>query len=184
LHQILVVVFDRITDSSRLSRTNLQLQYWHSRCHLLADARINSDRIPQIDGGYMKKMSCLLTLSLVLAPLAQVAAQTQKNLERAKKNVAKLGGGPKAKAVITLNDGTKVKGYVYNASDDDFVIRNSKTDSPTTVSYADVKIVEDNRHNAKMRGLLIGIGAAAVGAYLFAVIATRGGVVPGNRNRE
>ena len=113
----------------------------------------------------------------MLAAIAQVAAQTQKNLERAKKNVAKLGVGPKAKANIALNDGTKVKGYVYSAGDDDFVIRDSKTDSPTTVRYADVKIVEDNRHNAKMRGLFIGIGAAAVGAALFAVIATRGGVV-------
>lgn len=125
----------------------------------------------------MKKTSCLLTLLLMLAPLAQVAAQTQKNLERAKKNVAKLGVGSNAKAIITLNDGTKVKGYVDSAGDDDFVIRDSKTDSPTTVRYADVKSVDDNRRNAKMGSLLIGIGAAAVGAALFAVIATRGGVV-------
>lgn len=125
----------------------------------------------------MKKISCLLTLLLMLAPIAQVAAQTQKNLERAKKNVAKLGVGSKAKAIITLNDGTKVKGYVDSAGNDDFVIRDSKTDSPTTVRYADVKTVEDNRRKAKMGGLLIGIGAAAVGALLFAVIATRGGVV-------
>lgn len=124
----------------------------------------------------MKKISCLLTLLLMLAPIAQVAAQTQKNLERAKKNVAKLGVGPKAKANITLNDGTKVKGYVYSAGDDDFVIRDSKTDSPTTVRYADVKIVDDNRHNAKMKDLFIGLGAAAVGATLFAVVATRGGI--------
>jgi hypothetical protein len=125
----------------------------------------------------MKKISCLLTLLLMLAPIAQIAAQTQKNLERAKKNVAKLGVGSKAKTIVTLNDGTKVKGYVDSAGDDDFVIRVSKTDSPTTVRYADVKTVEDNRRNAKMGGLLIGIGAAAVGAALFAVIATRGGIV-------
>ncbi len=131
----------------------------------------------------MKKISCLLTLLLMLAPLAQVAAQSQKNLERAKKNVAKLGVGSKAKAVITLNDDTKVKGYVDSAGDDDFVIRDSKTDSPTTVRYADVKIVEDNRHNAKMTRLLIGIGAASVGAYLFAVVATGGRVVPITGNR-
>jgi hypothetical protein len=124
----------------------------------------------------MKKISCLLTLLLMLAPVAQVGAQTQKNLERAKRNVAKLGLGSKAKAVITLSDATKVKGYVYSAGDDDFVIRDSKTDSPTTVRYADVKIVEDNRRKAKMGSLLIGIGAAAVGAAFFAVIATRGGV--------
>jgi hypothetical protein len=36
------------------------------------------------------------------------------------------------------------------------VIRDSETDSPTTVRYGDVKMVEDNRRNAKMGDLLIG----------------------------
>src|SRR5262245_38714314 len=108
----------------------------------------SSDRIPQIDGDAMKKITCLLTLLLVVAPVAQLAAQTPKDLERAKRDIAKLGVGLKAKAIITLNDGSKVKGYIYNTSDDEFVIRDSKTDSPTTIRYADVKLVGDNRRNA------------------------------------
>lgn len=125
----------------------------------------------------MKKTSCLLALLLMLVPIAQLAAQTQKNFGKAKKNVSKLGVGSKAKAKITLNDGTIVKGYVDSTGDDDFVIRDSKTDSPTTVRYADVKDVEDNRRNAKNKSLLIGLGAAAVGATLFAVLATQGGIL-------
>ena len=118
----------------------------------------------------MKKISCLLAFLLMLAPLAQVAAQSQKNSERAKKNVARLGVGKKAKATITLNDLTKVKGYIYSISDDDFVIRDSKTDSPTTVRYADVRAVEDK----SSKDLLIGLGAAAIGAAIFAVVVTGG----------
>ena len=57
----------------------------------------------------MKKISCLLTLLLILAPLAHVAAQTQSNIEKTKKNVAKLGVGSKAKATITLNDGSTIQ---------------------------------------------------------------------------
>src|ERR1043166_6154247 len=114
----------------------------------------------------MKKISGVMTLLLILAPLAHVAAQTQKNSERAKKNVARLGVGKKAKASITLNDLTKVKGYIYSVSDDDFVIRDSKTDSPTTVRYADVKAVEDK----SSKDLLIGLGAAAVGAAVFVLV--------------
>lgn len=125
----------------------------------------------------MKKTSFLLALLLMLVPIAQLAAQTQKNFGKAKKNVSKLGVGSKAKAKITLNDGTIVKGYVDSTGDDDFVIRDSKTDSPTTVRYADVKDVEDNRRNAKNKSLLIGLGAAAVGATLFAVFATNGGIL-------
>jgi hypothetical protein len=121
----------------------------------------------------MKKISVLLTLLLILAPIVQVAAQTQTNLEKARKNVAKLGVGSKAKATITLNDGSKVKGYVYSAGDDDFVIRNRDTDAPTTVRYADVKNVDDNRghRNAKLAVLFVGIGAAVTLAAVFGAIA-------------
>jgi len=124
-------------------------------------------------GDRMKKLSCLVTLLLILAPIAQVAAQTQTNLEKVKKNVARLGVGSKAKATITLNDGSKVKGYVYSAGDDDFVIRNRDTDAPTTVRYADVKNVDDNRghRNAKLAALFVGIGAAITIAAVFGAIA-------------
>jgi hypothetical protein len=121
----------------------------------------------------MKKISCLLTLLLLLAPIAHVIGQTQTNLDHVKKNVAKLGVGSKAKATITLNDGSKVKGYVYNAGDDDFVIHNTKTDAPTTVRYADVKNVDDNRghRNAKLAALFVGIGAAVTLVAVFGAIA-------------
>jgi len=121
----------------------------------------------------MKKISCLLTLLLLLAPIAHVAAQTQTNLDHVKKNVSKLGVGSKAKATITLNDGSKVKGYVYSAGDDDFVIRDKKTDTPTTIRYADVKNVDDNRghRNANLAVLFVGIGAAVTIAAVFGAIA-------------
>jgi hypothetical protein len=121
----------------------------------------------------MKKLACLISLLLILAPIAQVAAQTQNDLEKSKKNVAKLGVGSKAKATITLNSGTKVKGYVYSAGDDDFVIRDSKTDAATTIRYADVKNVDDNRghRNAKLAVIFVGIGAAITLAAVFGAIA-------------
>jgi hypothetical protein len=121
----------------------------------------------------MKKISCLLTLLLLLAPIAHVAAQTQTTLEKTRKNVAKLGVGSKAKATITLNDGSKVKGYVYSAGDDDFIIRDKKTDAPTTVRYTDVKNVDDERghRNAKLAVLFVGIGAAVVLVSVFGAIA-------------
>ena len=121
----------------------------------------------------MKKLPYLLTLLLILIPIAHVAAQTDTNLEHVKKNVAKLGVGSKAKATVTLNSGTKVKGYVYSAGDEDFVVRDSKTDSPTTIRYADVKNVDDNRghRNAKLAALFVGIGAAVTLALVFGAIA-------------
>ena len=121
----------------------------------------------------MKKLSCLMTLLLILLPIAHVAAQTQTKIEKAKKNVARLGVGSKAKATITRNDGTKLKGYVYGAGDEDFVIRDRNTDAPTTVRYAEVKNVDDNRghRNAKLAVLFVGIGAAITLVAVFGAIA-------------
>ncbi|HYW70616.1 MAG TPA: hypothetical protein VE961_06265 [Pyrinomonadaceae bacterium] len=121
----------------------------------------------------MKRIFCLVLILLILTPLFRVAAQTRTDFDHVKRNVAKLGVGSKAKATITLNTGAKVKGYVYSAGDEDFVIRDSKTDAPTTVRYADVKNVDDNRghRNAKMAVIFVGIGAAIALVSVFGAIA-------------
>jgi hypothetical protein len=123
----------------------------------------------------MKPISGLLAVLLLLAPLSRlsVVGQTQKSpVEKARSQVAKLGVGSKARGTITLNDGTKVKGYVYSAGDEDFIIRDRKTDSPTTVRYADVKSVDDNRGHSVARNVLIivGIGTAITIAAVFGSI--------------
>ena len=127
----------------------------------------------------MKRLVYLVSLLLILTPAAQSFAAGQKpdnnvaKIEKAKRNVVKLGMGSKAKATITLHDGSKVKGYVYSAGDEDFVIRDRKTDAPTTIKYADVKSVEDDRGHryAKMAVLFVGIGAAITLAAIFGAIA-------------
>ena len=127
----------------------------------------------------MKRLVYLLSLLLILTPAARSFAAGQKKdnnaakIEKAKRNVAKLGVGSKARATITLNDGSKVKGYVYSAGDEDFVIRDRKTDAPTTIKYADVKNIDDDRGHryAKMAVLFVGIGAAITLAAVFGAIA-------------
>ena len=124
----------------------------------------------------MKHISGFLAVLLLLAPLSQLTAAGQTRtspLDNAKSQVAKLGVGSKARATIKLNDGTRVKGYVYSSGDEDFVIRDRNTDAPTTVRYADVKSVDDNRGHSVARNILIavGIGAAVTIAAVFAAIA-------------
>ena len=121
----------------------------------------------------MKHISGVLVVLLLLAPISQICAQAQTSIDKAKSNVAKLGVGSKARATIKLNDGTKVKGYVYSAGDEDFVIRDRKTDAPTTVRYSEVKSVDDNRGHSTARNVLIivGVGAAITVAAIFGAIA-------------
>ena len=121
----------------------------------------------------MKHISWLLAALLLLAPASHAFGQSQTSIDKTKSKVAKLGVGSKARATIKLNDGSKVKGYVYSAGDEDFVIRNRETDAPTTIRYADVKSVDDNRGHSVARNVLIivGIGAAVTIAAVFGAIA-------------
>ena len=126
----------------------------------------------------MKKyLVCLIASVLVFATLAlPVSAKqgdTQTSLERIKIKVAKLGVGEKAKATVYLKDGTKIKGYIAQAGDDDFVLRDRKTDAPTTVRYDNVAKVDNNRGHSTARNVTIGVvvGVGAVLAVLGLLIA-------------
>jgi len=115
-------------------------------------------------------LPCLLASVLFVASISVPVVAQQSNsqgttLELVKAKVAKLGVGAKAKATVTLKDGTKKKGYIAQAGGDDFVLRDRKTDSPTTISYSEVSKVESNKGHSTARNLGIGIGIGA-GAFL------------------
>jgi hypothetical protein len=90
-------------------------------------------------------------------------------IEQVKIQIAKLGIGDKARATINTKSGVKVKGYVYSAGDDDFVMRDRKTDAATAVRYADVANIERNKGHSMARNVLIGVGIGA-GALLAAIL--------------
>jgi hypothetical protein len=123
-------------------------------------------------------LTCLLASLLLLAATSQPVAAKQGDtpatpVEKVKAKVAKLGVGEKAKATVFLKSGTKTKGYIAQAGDDEFVLRDRKTDAPTTIRYVDVAKVESNRGHSTARnlGLGIGIGAGALLLTILAVIA-------------
>jgi hypothetical protein len=119
-------------------------------------------------------LTCLLAsvlfvvnISLPVAAQQEIAEGTM--VEKVRIKVAKLGVGEKAKATVILRDGKKAKGYIAQAGNDDFVLRDRKTDSPTTIRYSDVAKVDSNRGHSTARNIAIGVGIG-VGAFL-AIIA-------------
>jgi hypothetical protein len=115
-------------------------------------------------------LSLLIAVIFLCGTVTQPALAQQSNskvptVEKIKSKVVRMGVGAKAKATIKLKNGTKVKGYVAQAGEDDFVIRDRKTDAPTTISYADVLKVEENRGHSTARNIAIGV-AIGVGALL------------------
>jgi hypothetical protein len=115
-------------------------------------------------------LSLTIVVTLLSGTVSQpvVAGQSSKqapSIEQTKSKIARLGLGAKAKATIRLKNGTKVKGYIAQAGEDEFVVRDRKTDAPTTISYADVLKVEDNKGHSTARNIAIGV-AVGVGAVL------------------
>src|SRR5205809_7577029 len=123
----------------------------------------------------MRTLSWLISGLLLLGPALQTANARPQNdkqtstIEQVKIQIAKLGIGDKARATITTKDGAKVKGYVYSGGADDFVMRDRKTDAPTTVRYAEVAKIERNKGHSMARNVLLGV-AIGTGALLSAIL--------------
>src|SRR6266446_4400335 len=122
----------------------------------------------------MRTLTWFMAGLLLLGPALQtVLAGPQKDkqtstIDQVKIEIAKLGVGDKARATITTKSGAKTKGYVFRAGDDDFVMRDRKTDAPTTIRYADVLKAESNRGHSTARNIAIGVGIGVV-AFLAAI---------------
>jgi hypothetical protein len=120
-------------------------------------------------------LSCLISGLLMLGPATELvnAGQTgdkqATTIETIKSKIAQLGVGAKAKATVILKDGTKKKGYVARTSEQDFVIRDRKTDLASTISYADVISIDNNRGHSTAKHIGIGVGIG-VGAFLATVL--------------
>ena len=122
---------------------------------------------------YLSLALVALVANVFLAMPAMARAQSNnqnQDVEKIKIKVAKLGVGDKARATVRMKDGTKIKGYITEARDSDFVIRDRKTNEPHVINYNDVAKVESNRGHSLARNLAIGIGIGAGAVVLILAI--------------
>ena len=124
----------------------------------------------------MKKLSWLISGLLLLGPgLQTVSARQQSDkpaptVEQIRIQVTKLGVGEKARVTITTKDGSKIKGYVDRTGDEDFSMRDRKTNASTTIRYADVQKIDRSHGHSLARNILIGV-AIGTGAVVIGVLA-------------
>ena len=81
------------------------------------------------------------------------------NARKVKEEIMKLGTGEAARVELTLRDGTKLKGYIREAGEENFVVIDAKTGAATAVTYPQVKQIKGNNLSS---GVKIGIKLAAV----------------------
>ncbi len=107
--------------------------------------------------------------AVTLKTQAEKDAQT---LEQIRVKVARLGVGERARVTVRYKDGTKLKGYISQAKDDEFIVRDRKTDAPSVVRYRDVARVDSNRGHSTARNVALGtaIGAGSVLTILAVLI--------------
>ena len=116
---------------------------------------------------YLTVTLTFLILNLSLSGIAFAETKTEKEAkfaEKVKVNVTKLGTGTDARVEVKLKDGTKLKGYVSQINENNFVVTDAKTGVATEIPYPNAKQVKGNNLNT---GVKIAIAAAIVfGAVL------------------
>lgn len=120
----------------------------------------------------MKKIMTLALLLLMAqaqtGAVALAAGQSAKDGQTpddVKVQINRAGLGEKARVTVRFKDGTRRKGYVAEHGENDFVLRDRKTDAPTTIAYKDVGKVEINRGHSTARNTALGVGIG-VGAVV------------------
>jgi hypothetical protein len=121
----------------------------------------------------MMKKILALALVLLLAQaqagaVALAAGQSSKDAQTpddVKVQVNRAGLGEKARVTVRFKDGARMKGYVAEHGEDTFVLRDRKTDAPTTIPYKNVQRVEITHGHSTARNTAIGVGIG-VGAVI------------------
>jgi hypothetical protein len=110
----------------------------------------------------------LCSSALAYQPALAQAQGAQRPGEKARAAVRKLGVGAGSRVEVKLQDGTKLKGSISAAGEDDFTVSDSKTGAARTLAYADVASVKEPGKGLSARTWVI-IGAAAVAAVVIGV---------------
>lgn len=119
----------------------------------------------------MKKLlimmvACLMVSAVSVRPVA-ASSNAEKEVRfagKVKLGVEKLGSGRDTRVEVKLRDKTRLKGYVSEISENEFVVTDVKTGASNKVAYADVKQIKGNNMST---GAKIAIGVSiAVGLIL------------------
>ena len=118
----------------------------------------------------MKRTLTIVCLATLIAVCSFVpVAQAQQQLDQTAKVKAEVVNRLNKKeehVKIRLRNGTEVKGYITQTSDNGFTLSNEKTKTGTEIAYADVQHVE-GRGMSKTKKIAIGVG---IGAAVFAAM--------------
>ena len=116
----------------------------------------------------LKRILCLVLVGSItcvscgtVARASEVSPKEVALTEKIKAAIAKLGTGQSAKVEVTLQDKTKLRGYIKEANEEHFVLVSDKTGGTTEVAYPQVKKVKGNNLSTGAK-VAIGVGVGIV----------------------
>lgn len=111
-----------------------------------------------------------LLMQTVFAHQTFASTKEEKFAGKVKTEIAKLGTGKDAKIKVKLKDGTKIKGYVVEAGENQFVVMNSKTGQAVPVAYPQVGQAKGNNLS---KGTIIVLGFVGLAVLILVLAATQ-----------
>jgi hypothetical protein len=115
----------------------------------------------------MKKLLTMMVACLVVSAVSVRPVAASANAEKearfagkVKLGIEKLGSGSDTRVEVKLRDKTRLKGYISEISENEFVITDVKTGASNKVAYADVKQVKGNNLSTGAK-IAIGVSVAA-----------------------
>lgn len=116
-------------------------------------------------------MLTVLLVNLAFAPMvfakSEAKNKEEKFIEKLQSNIQKQGVGVNSKIKLKLKDGTKLKGYISEINDNEFVVVDEKNGQNVSVVYPQVGQAKGNNWSQKQL-----IGLIAITAFIaFVVIA-------------
>jgi hypothetical protein len=128
----------------------------------------------------MKKLltmmiACLVVSAVSVRPI-MASSRAEKDARfagKVKSGVEKVGSGLDTRVEVKLRDKTRLKGYVSEIGENNFVVTDVKTGASNRVAYADVKQIKGNNMSTGAKiGIGIGIGVGLTILVVLLIIAS------------
>lgn len=119
---------------------------------------------------YLTLIIAVLVINFSLGASVFAGGKEEKQTKfavKVKASVAGLGTGKDALVSVKLKDGTRLKGYVSEITDDYFSVLNPETGTATAVNYRNAKQVKGNNLS---NGVKIALGIGLIAAFVVIVI--------------
>jgi hypothetical protein len=84
-------------------------------------------------------ISAMAAMLLLFAGNAVFAQSSDKNAEKMKAKITKIGTGKSARIKLQLRNGSRISGYVSEIKDRSFVLVSDQSGASTEIEYADAK---------------------------------------------